>query len=129
MWISTDSNRAAPRFTAESAAKAALKAPVYLYHSFRYTLSPLIGQHCRHVPSCSQYALDAIECNGAWAGGWLTLFRLSRCHPWGTSGFDPAPDVRSAGIPFWAPWRYRAYRPCGCDDHRKLCARARHRRG
>lgn len=90
------------------AAKALLKAPIFLY---RYTLSPLIGQNCRHFPTCSQYGLDAIELNGAWAGGWLTLFRLCRCHPWGTSGLDPAPDVRRAGIPLWAPWRYARFRP------------------
>lgn len=92
-------------------AAALVKAPVYAY---RYTLSPLIGQHCRHMPSCSQYALDAVDLNGAWAGGWLTFFRLCRCHPWGTSGLDPAPDLRNSAIPFWAPWRYARFRPHQC---------------
>ena len=83
-----------------------LKLPVLVY---RYTLSPLIGQRCRHLPTCSEYALDAIDTNGAWRGFWLTASRLSRCHPWGTSGFDPAPDIRHEHYP-WAPWRYGRWR-------------------
>jgi putative membrane protein insertion efficiency factor len=57
------------------------------------------------LPTCSEYALDAIELNGAWRGWWLAGARVCRCHPWGTSGYDPAPDVR--GERHWiAPWRY-----------------------
>lgn len=81
---------------------ATAKAPIYLY---RYTLSPLIGYRCRHQPTCSQYALDAIDLNGPWRGGWLTLSRLTRCHPWGSSGYDPAPD-RTLQRHVWTPWRY-----------------------
>jgi putative membrane protein insertion efficiency factor len=88
--------------------KAAVKAPVYIY---RYGISPVIGPRCRHLPTCSQYAIDAIDVNGAWVGGWLTLGRIVRCNPWGTHGYDPAPDLRQAGIPFWAPWRYLRYYP------------------
>lgn len=80
--------------------RALLKAPVHLY---RWTLKPLIGQQCRHMPSCSDYALGAIEGNGAWRGFWLTLSRIARCHPWGTHGYDPVPDVQS--VPFWRVWR------------------------
>jgi len=84
------------------AGRAALKLPIYVY---RYGISPLIGPRCRHLPTCSQYALEAIDKNGAWKGGWLTLSRLSRCRPWGTDGFDPVPDLREEWHPF-APWRY-----------------------
>jgi putative membrane protein insertion efficiency factor len=91
-------------------AKGAAKAPVYLY---RFTLSPLIGQRCRYLPTCSNYALDAIELNGAWAGFWLASFRFFRCHPWGASGFDPAPDLSGENIPFWAVWRYSGRGPRG----------------
>jgi putative membrane protein insertion efficiency factor len=87
--------------------KAAAKSPIYFY---RYAVSPIIGPRCRHLPTCSQYALDAIETNGLWTGSWLALGRIARCHPWGTSGYDPAPDLRDAGIPFWMPWRYFRYR-------------------
>lgn len=82
--------------------KIMLKAPIYAY---RYAISPLLGPRCRHLPSCSEYALEAIDKNGAWKGLWLTLARLSRCHPWGTSGLDPAPDLTGEHHPF-APWRY-----------------------
>lgn len=84
-------------------AAACLKLPVKLY---RYSLSPLIGQRCRHLPTCSEYALDSIDKNGAWRGFWLMVSRVARCHPWGTDGFDPAPDIRQETHPFWAPWRY-----------------------
>jgi putative membrane protein insertion efficiency factor len=82
------------------------KVPIHIY---RWTLKPLIGGECRHLPTCSEYALDAIETNGAWRGWWLALARVSRCHPWGTSGFDPAPDIGHKRHPF-APWRYGRWR-------------------
>ena len=79
-----------------------LKLPV---HAYRWTLKPLIGMECRHLPTCSEYALQSIDKNGAWRGLWLTLSRLARCHPWGTSGYDAAPDIRHLRHPF-TPWRY-----------------------
>lgn len=82
---------------------ALLKLPIYAY---RYSLSMLIGRRCRHLPTCSEYALDAIDRNGPWRGFWLMLSRIARCQPWGTSGFDPAPDIRAEQHPFWAAWRY-----------------------
>ncbi|HEY6670601.1 MAG TPA: membrane protein insertion efficiency factor YidD, partial [Methyloceanibacter sp.] len=69
------------------------------------TLSPLLGVNCRHLPTCSDYAREAIDRNGAWKGGWLALARFCRCHPWGSHGFDPVPDMRGVHHPF-APWRY-----------------------
>lgn len=79
-----------------------LTAPVHLY---RWTLKPFLGWNCRHLPTCSEYALEAISLNGAWRGFWLALSRLSRCHPWGTAGYDPVPDIRSVHEPL-RPWRY-----------------------
>jgi uncharacterized protein len=87
--------------------KAVVKAPIHLY---RCGISPVIGPRCRHLPTCSQYALDAIDLNGIWIGSWLAVGRIARCHPWGSSGYDPAPDLRQADIPFWAIWRYWRYR-------------------
>jgi putative membrane protein insertion efficiency factor len=58
-------------------------------HLFAWRPSP-----CRYVPTCSTYALDAVEQHGAVRGGWLTVRRISRCHPWGGHGFDPVPDRR-----------------------------------
>lgn len=81
---------------------AALKLPIHLY---RWTLKPFVGWNCRHLPTCSEYALEAIDKNGAWRGFWLMVSRLSRCHRFGTAGFDPVPDIRNERHPF-APWRY-----------------------
>jgi putative membrane protein insertion efficiency factor len=94
-----------------AAAKAIAKAPI---HAYRWTVKPWLGWECRHLPTCSEYALAAIDLNGAWRGGWLTLARLSRCHPWGTHGYDPVPDIRSARHPL-APWRYGRWRHVSGD--------------
>jgi putative membrane protein insertion efficiency factor len=88
------------------AGKAVAKAPI---HAYRWTLKPLLGMECRHLPSCSEYALEAIDRNGAWRGSWLTLSRVCRCHPWGTHGYDPVPDIAGEAHPF-APWRYGRWR-------------------
>ncbi|MEL6288032.1 MAG: membrane protein insertion efficiency factor YidD [Pseudomonadota bacterium] len=80
--------------------------PIHLY---RWTLKPFVGWPCRHLPTCSEYGLTAIARNGAWRGGWLTLARLLRCRPGGTSGFDPAPNVRHLRHRL-RPWRYARWR-------------------
>src|SRR3954464_5762785 len=64
-----------------------------LVAGYRYTLSPRIGFHCRHLPTCSAYADEALDRYGLWAGGWMTLARLCRCHPYGTSGLDFVPQT------------------------------------
>jgi putative membrane protein insertion efficiency factor len=68
-----------------------------------------MGMECRHAPSCSEYALEAIDKNGAWKGFWLMLSRIGRCHPWGTHGYDPVPDLSNERHLF-APWRYGRWR-------------------
>src|ERR1700704_5174382 len=73
---------------------------------YRLTLSPLIGFHCRHLPTCSEYADEALDRYGLWAGSWMTLARLSRCHPWGTSGIDRVPEHLAARTHWYLPWRY-----------------------
>ena len=62
--------------------------PVRFYRLF---VSPWLGRSCRFEPTCSAYALEALERHGAARGGWLALHRIVRCHPWGGSGFDPVP--------------------------------------
>ena len=59
---------------------------------YRQWISPLLGPRCRFIPSCSAYGLEAIERHGVWRGGWLTLRRLLRCHPFTPCGCDPVPD-------------------------------------
>lgn len=62
-----------------------------LLRFYRSLLSPVFRGSCRHQPSCSEYAREAIERHGATRGLWLALRRLTRCHPLGTSGYDPVP--------------------------------------
>jgi hypothetical protein len=62
-----------------------------LIRVYQLTLSPWLGGSCRFYPTCSNYALEAIELHGVWRGGWLTLRRLGRCHPFHPGGFDPPP--------------------------------------
>jgi len=81
-----------------------------LIKAYRYTLSPLVGFHCRHLPTCSDYADQAIERYGLWPGGWMTLARLLRCHPWGTHGLDFVCDELPRRARWYLPWRYARWR-------------------
>ena len=76
--------------------KTILLALIRLY---QLTLSAFTGQRCRYLPTCSGYASDAIRRHGAWRGFLLGLARVSRCHPWGQSGFDPVPEIYEG--PVW----------------------------
>ncbi|HHZ81196.1 MAG TPA: membrane protein insertion efficiency factor YidD [Flavobacteriales bacterium] len=58
-------------------------------------LSPLLGSNCRHEPTCSTYAIESLKEWGSWKGLGLTLRRIAKCHPWGTSGHDPVPKNKS----------------------------------
>ena len=77
---------------------------------YRHTLSPLVGYNCRHLPTCSVYGDEAIERFGLWAGGWMTLARLLRCQPFGTSGLDIVPSTAPPGARWYLPWRYGRWR-------------------
>jgi len=61
-------------------------------HVYRYVISPLIGPRCRFAPSCSEYAVEAIQRHGVFKGIWLGFRRICRCGPMGGSGYDPVPD-------------------------------------
>ena len=58
---------------------------------YQLVVSPVMPPSCRHLPTCSDYAIEALREHGALRGGWLTARRIARCHPFGTSGFDPVP--------------------------------------
>ena len=61
---------------------------------YQWILSPILPQTCRHIPTCSVYTIDAIKIHGPLKGLWLGIKRLSKCHPWGTFGFDPVPPKK-----------------------------------
>jgi len=94
--------------------QAVRQAPRYagsgLVKLYRYTLSGFVGYECRHLPTCSHYAEEAIERYGLWAGGWMTLARLLRCQPFGTSGLDFVPERLSPQARWYLPWRYARWR-------------------
>jgi putative membrane protein insertion efficiency factor len=79
-----------------------------LIRFYQVTLSLVLGRHCRYLPTCSDYAAEAIRRHGAWAGLWLGLARVSRCHPWGGEGFDPVPETFPRAD--WRAWRHVAWR-------------------
>ncbi len=69
---------------------------VSLIRVYQWTISPLLGRNCRFHPTCSQYAVEAVQRFGAVRGSWLAIKRLGRCHPWHPGGFDPPPT--KAGV-------------------------------
>jgi uncharacterized protein len=75
---------------------AAARLLVVLLTGYRRFVSPVLGPHCRFYPSCSAYALRAVQVHGALRGSWLAVRRLSRCHPFHAGGLDPVPPARSA---------------------------------
>ena len=66
-----------------------------LIRFYQIVLSPFVGQHCRFYPSCSNYALEAIQRHGSARGSWLAVKRLCRCHPWHPGGVDPVPNTNN----------------------------------
>ena len=65
---------------------------VSLISFYQKWISPLLGPSCRFIPSCSAYGIEAVNKHGPWRGGWLTLKRLSKCHPLTPCGCDPVPE-------------------------------------
>jgi putative membrane protein insertion efficiency factor len=68
-----------------------------LIRFYQLFISPALPPRCRYLPTCSDYAAEAISRHGAATGGWLALRRVLRCHPWGGSGYDPVPDAAALG--------------------------------
>lgn len=61
---------------------------------YQKAVSPMTPPTCRFHPTCSRYGLEAIETHGAWKGSWLTIKRISKCHPFHEGGFDPVPEKK-----------------------------------
>ena len=78
--------------------------------AYQLTLSGLIGRTCRHLPTCSDYAGEAVQRHGVWPGAWMAAARICRCGPGGTSGLDFVPAELPARSAWYAPWRYGRWR-------------------
>ena len=89
--------------------------------AYQLTFSALVGRQCRHLPSCSDYADEAIARHGFWAGGWMGLARICRCGPWGTSGIDLVPSALPPSAGWYKPWTYGrwtgVHAPAACSAH------------
>ena len=64
---------------------------IFLIRLYKGLISPMLPARCRYTPTCSEYAIKAIQKHGLFYGGWLTLKRIGSCHPWGGHGHDPIP--------------------------------------
>lgn len=89
-----------------------------VFFAYRVLLSPLLGRQCRYLPTCSEYADDAVRRYGAWTGLWLTLARVLRCNPWGAAGFDPVPDLPAEAAAH--PWRHARWSARHMDPASRL---------
>ena len=70
------------------------KITIFLVKAYQITISPLIGSNCRFQPTCSQYMIEAIDNHGVMKGRSLGIKRISKCHPFGSSGYDPVPKEK-----------------------------------
>lgn len=92
----------------------AARGLIFLY---RVSFSAIAGRTCRYAPTCSEYADEAIQRHGLWAGGWMGFARICRCRPGGGEGFDPVPEQLRADAGALTPWRYARWRvPFRCDE-------------
>ncbi len=64
---------------------------IFSIRLYQLTVSPFLGKICRFYPSCSEYGIEALQKYGAWKGGWLTIKRICKCHPWHPGGIDQVP--------------------------------------
>ena len=67
---------------------------IQLLRFYRVGISPWLGGNCRYDPTCSDYAIEALQTRGVLVGTWLAAKRIGRCHPWGGSGYDPVPGKK-----------------------------------
>jgi uncharacterized protein len=90
---------AAARFLARRLVRLPADMVVLLLRLWQILVSPVYGQTCRFYPSCSSYALEAVDRHGLLRGGWLALRRLGRCHPWNPGGVDLVPSTVRGSSP------------------------------
>ena len=74
------------------------KIVIFLIRLYQKYISPMLGNNCRYTPTCSQYAIEAIQIHGFLYGSWLAVKRILRCNPWGGHGYDPVPHKKTKRI-------------------------------
>ena len=82
---------------ATAVSRALARPLVGLVKLYRVAFSPWLGSNCRFQPTCSEYAIEALQHHGALRGSLLAARRIARCHPWGASGYDPVPGTDENG--------------------------------
>ncbi|GBF56775.1 putative membrane protein insertion efficiency factor [Candidatus Phycosocius bacilliformis] len=105
MQFSSTTRRYDDNPSTRSRLSLAARALLVAQRIYKVTLSPLIGQQCRYLPTCSDYAAGCVAAHGAWRGSWMGLARVCRCRPGGGAGYDPVP-LTCSPVPAWMPWRY-----------------------
>lgn len=80
--------------TRQTLRKISIAIPLLLVKLYQWIISPVLGQRCRFHPSCSFYALEALKSHGLIIGGWLSIKRILKCHPFNPGGYDPVPGSR-----------------------------------
>jgi uncharacterized protein len=94
--------------------------------TYQLSLSSLAGRTCRYLPTCSSYMDEAVDRHGLWAGGFIGLARICRCHPWGSSGYDPVPTSLPPGCSWIRPWTFGDWRgPRLCETVEADCSEGR----
>ena len=84
--------RSTERAVIGASIRAAMRGVIRgVIRAYQLGISPLLGARCRYYPSCSQYALEAVDVHGSLRGSWLAIRRLARCHPFHPGGLDPVP--------------------------------------
>jgi uncharacterized protein len=91
-------------------ARAPRRTARVLVRAYQLSFSAILGRRCRHLPTCSDYALEALDRHGLWAGGWMSAARICRCGPLGTSGLDFVCEELPARARWFLPWRYGLWR-------------------
>lgn len=76
-------------------AKTISRILVFFVRIYQYTISPLLGANCRYTPTCSGYAVEALQVHGPIKGSYLSIKRILSCHPWGGHGYDPVPKRKT----------------------------------
>jgi len=75
------------------ASRVLAKPLIWLVRLYSLAISPWLGMNCRYQPTCSNYAIEALQVHGVLRGSWLAAKRIGSCHPWGGSGYDPVPGT------------------------------------